>query len=83
MHLFHCRIGLMVRDSLIRNHPHSIRVYPIRRIELLDRHILESDREVDQIEINVVKTKIGQRLLQSDFNMLGTVECVPKLRSDE
>ena len=56
---------------------------PLGRILLLDGDELEGDREMNQVQVNVVKTKISQSLLASHLDVLRAMESVPELGHDE
>lgn len=57
-------------------------VDPFRRVSNLDGHILQRDREMDQVQVHIVQLEILQRLPTSKLDVLCSVEGVPQLGSD-
>ena len=60
-----------------------IEAEPLGRVLLLDGDELEGDREMNQVQVNVVKTKISQSLLAGHLDVLRAMESVPKFGHDE
>lgn len=86
---FHGLPSLMVRNSSVKNHSVFasidllVFVNPLRRVFGLDRHELQSDREVNEVKVEVVNTHVSQCLLARKLDILWAVESVPKLRDNE
>ncbi len=61
----------------------SLRImHPFGRIAFLDRHELQRDGEVDQIEIELLQLQVFERFAACHLDMFGRVKGVPEFRSD-
>ena len=81
-------IGLLVSHSLVNDHlvtifAEALVISPFHWVALLDWDVLDCAGEVNQEEINVIETKVSQRLLAGLSNVLRAVESIPKFSSDE
>ena len=83
--VLHRMPSLLICHTLINNDSGcslvvlGVHVLPLWGIQLLDWHELHWDWEMDQIEIQIVNTQVGQSLPAGQLNMLWSVESVPKL----
>ena len=57
-------------------------MHPFGRIAGCDRHIFQRDREVDQIEVEIVQAQIAQRFARAFLDMIWRMERVPKFGRD-
>ena len=86
---FHGLPSLLVRNSSVQNHSVFasidllVKVNPLRRVFALDRHELQSDREVNEVKVEVVNTHVSHCLLARKLDILRTVESVPKFGNHE
>ena len=77
---------LLVGDTSVENHPRfssihaRIVVDPFRRISRLDWDERLRNREMNQVQVKVINSKISHRLLTGKFDMFWTMEGVPELR---
>jgi hypothetical protein len=58
-------------------------MYPLGRIANIKGDKLETDWEVDEVEIKIVQTKVFQTLLTCSCHMLRSMEGVPQLGGDK
>jgi hypothetical protein len=58
-------------------------VKPARGVAFLRRDILEGDREMDKVQVEVVDTPILELLPADGLHLLVFVEGLPELRDDE
>ena len=61
----------------------GIIVVPARRVTCLRSDILESYREVNDPQVKVVNTPVGQLLAADGLDLLTLVEGLPELADDE
>lgn len=86
LEFFHSSVSLLVSNIFIKFKAFLFTfgiVDPFRRVSYFGVNILEVNREVDNVKIEVFESEIRQGSLDSRFNMLGSVESVPQLRYDE
>ena len=55
---------------------------PTRRIALFKRDIGQCNGKVDQVEIELIETKIGKRSLAGSADVIWMMKGIPELRSD-
>ena len=58
-------------------------MYPLSRIANIKVDKLETDWKMDEVEINIVQSKVLQTLLTCSCHMLRSMEGVPQLGGDK
>jgi hypothetical protein len=56
---------------------------PPRWVTCLGRNILERDREVNEVQVEVVDAPVLELLLDNGLDLFLVMECLPQLRDNE
>lgn len=72
--------NLALVDHLFQLLPGRVRVSGQLDIQDVLTFLLEGDRPVDQIEVDIFRSELSQRVVQSWLNVFGCVKVVPQLR---